>query len=518
VDGDLNPRMVDSGTIAAGHVVVIGGGIAGLAAAHRLLQSAPGTRVTLLETADRLGGTILTERVDEFIVEGGPDSFLASKPRGIGLSEEVGIAATLQGVTHRPRRAYVLSRGQLHELPEGLSGLVPSRLAPLARSRLLSPAGKARVALDYLLPRRAGQNDESLGGFIRRRLGGEAWERLVEPLMAGIYAAHGDQLSLAATFPQLRDAERQHGSLIRGVRVARAATAALAPAGSAFLTPTGGLGTLVTAIATRLQDGGVTIRTGACAVAVSRGRSSPLCLPLLPSPPYPPLPSGPGEGRHAVTNDGYVVHLATGETIDADAVIVATPAHVAAGVLRTLDSPLAAELDAIPHASTALVSLAYRREEIPHPLDAHGYVVSRAEGGPVLACTWTSRKWPGRAPDGWELLRVFLGRLGREAALDQDDAALITLARAELESRLGVRTAPALTRVHRWPRGMPQYVLGHPARIARIETALAAHPGLALAGNAYRGVGIPDCIASGERAAALTAAHVRRATVRSSAA
>jgi oxygen-dependent protoporphyrinogen oxidase len=226
VDGNLSGASRD---VETGHVTVVGGGIAGLAAAHRLVDVAPELRVTLLEAEDRLGGKIVTERVDGFVIEGGPDSFLAAKPRGLGLSAEVGLGDRLQGVTPQKRRAFILSRAHLHDLPEGLTGLVPTRLAPLARSSLLSPTGKARLPSTTSSPARRIEGDESLGAFIRRRLGAEAWERLVEPLMAGIYAADGDQLSLAATFPQLRDAERQHGGLIKGVLATRALAAAAGP-------------------------------------------------------------------------------------------------------------------------------------------------------------------------------------------------------------------------------------------------------------------------------------------------
>jgi oxygen-dependent protoporphyrinogen oxidase len=484
VDGDLSEL---AGSAAAGHVVVLGGGITGLAAAHRLLHvriaAPPGPRVTLIETNDRLGGKIVTERIDGFVVEGGPDSFLASKPRGIGLCAELGIGdrpqLQLQGVKPQRRRAFVLWRGRLHDLPEGLSGLVPTRLAPLARSTLLSPFGKARVALDYLLPARHVAGDESLGGFVRRRLGREAWERLVEPLMAGIYAADGDQLSLAATFPQLREAERRYGGPIKGVLAARRQAPAPVPMPeSAFLTPAAGLDALVTALEKRLQDGGVALVRGAAAVAV--------------------MPSG----------SGFDVRLAGG-SIQADAVIVATPAYAAADLLADLDSGLAAELAAIPHASTAIVTLGYRQKEISHPLDGHGYVIPRAEGSPILACTWSSRKWARRAPEGWELIRVFVGRAGQEDLLAADDETLVALAVREVAARLGVTAPASLTRVRRWPRGMPQYLLGHPQRVARIEAAQRTHPGLYLAGNALHGVGLPDCIASGERAADATVAHLR---------
>ena len=277
---------------------------------------------------------------------------------------------------------------------------MPTRLAPLARSTLLSPLGKARVALDYLLPARRAAGDESLGGFIRRRLGREAWERLVEPLMAGIYAADGDQLSLAATFPQLREAERRYGGLIKGVLAARRQAPAPVPApGSAFLTPAAGL-----------DD--ASRRVGEAAP----GRRSHART------------RRPGHSRDARSGSAFDVRLAAGDSIQADAVIVATPAYAAADLLADLDPVLAAELDAIPHASTAIVTLAYRREEISHPLDGHGYVIPRAEGSPILACTWSSRKWAGRAPEGWELIRVFIGRAGQEDVLAADDETLVALA------------------------------------------------------------------------------------------
>jgi oxygen-dependent protoporphyrinogen oxidase len=483
VDGDLSES---AGSAATGHVVVLGGGITGLAAAHRLLQThadaTPGLRVTLVEAGDRLGGKIVTEHRDGFVIEGGPDSFLATKPRGIRLCEELGTEGNLhlQGVRPQRRRAFVLWSDRLHDLPEGLSGLVPTRLAPLARASLLSPLGKARVGFDYLLPARRAPGDESLGAFIRRRLGREAWERLVEPLMAGIYAADGDQLSLAATFPQLREAECRYGGLIKGVLAARRLAPAPVPApGSQFLTPAGGLGTLVGALETRLREGGATLALGNPATAVTSSGS------------------------------GFDVRLAAGGVIEANAVIVATPAYAAADLLAELDPVLATELAAIPHASTAIVTLAYRGEEIRHPLDGHGYVIPRAEGSPILACTWSSRKWAGRAPEGWELIRVFIGRAGQEEALATGDDALIALAVQEVAARLGVTAPASLTRVHRWPRAMPQYLLGHPERIARIEAAQRGHPGLYLAGNAFHGVGLPDCIASGERAADAAAAHLR---------
>jgi oxygen-dependent protoporphyrinogen oxidase len=364
--------------------VVVGGGITGLAAALRLTQLLPEASITLLEADNRLGGKIVTERVDGFLIEGGPDSFLASKPRGLGLCTELGLADALQGTTPRPHRAYVRRRGRLHELPEGLSGLVPTRLGPLLRSGLLSPAGKLRVALDALLPPRPGTADESVGAFVRRRLGREAYEWLVEPLMAGIYAGDGDLLSLAATFPHLREGERRHGGLIRGVLAAQRGAPTPPTLRRGFLTPIRGLGDLVAAGEERLQSAGAVVVTGAPVHRLER------------------------RGRR------WLVEHSGGRQLEAEAVILATPAFAAAVLLQPIDAGLAAELAAVPYASSAIVTLAFPADAVPRPLDAHGYVVPRAEGRPALACTWTSAKWAHRAPPGMALLRVFLGRFGQE--------------------------------------------------------------------------------------------------------
>ena len=473
---------MDGHLTARPHVVVIGGGASGLAAARRLLQHEPRPRVSLIESETQFGGKIRTERMDDFVIEGGPDSFLSGKPRGVGLATELGLGDTLIGVTPQQHRAFILYGDAFHPIPEGLTGLVPTKLGPVARSGLLSLRGKARLALDYVLPKHAGA-DEALGAFVRRRLGDEAWERLVEPLMAGIYAADGDQLSLAATFPQLQAAEREHGGLIKGVVAARAnAPAASGPVRPPFLTPANGLGIMVDSLVAHLVSDGADLRPGTRALSVSQ-----------PSP----------GGRYEVALDGE-------PPLWADAVILATPAHVTSALVGGLDHALSRDLAGIPHASTAIVTLAYRTEQLARPLTGHGYVAPRVVGGPVLACTWTSRKWAGRAPEGWELLRVFLGRSGDgEVLLERDDENLLAIAQAEVATRLGATGLPALSRVQRWPLGMPQYVLGHPERVARIEAAVATPAGLELAGNALRGVGVPDVIRSGEDAAARVLQNLR---------
>jgi protoporphyrinogen/coproporphyrinogen III oxidase len=439
-------------------VVVVGGGIAGLAAARRLESIAPDAEVVLVEREGVLGGKLQTERVDGFVIEAAADSFLSRKERGVGLCEELGLGGEL--IARRPehRRSFVRRGDELHPLPEGLTGMIPVSLDALEQSELLSPEGKARFAAEPDVPPAPGHDDESVASFVSRRFGREAYEALVEPLMTGIYGGDGDQLSLQATFPQLRALELEHGSILRGLS---------APPPSdrpPFVALRDGIGALVAAlreslVQTRLLVGRAAVRIGA----------------------------------------GFEIELAGGEAIAAEGVVVATPAFVTAELLADLDPGLAGAHAEIPYASSVVVTLAFSRADVV-PLDGYGYVVPRAGGGDVLACTWSSQKWEGRAPDDFVLLRVYAGRFGgRNVTLDTEDA-LVALACDEI-GFLGVTAEPVLTRVHRWPRGMPQYVLGHPERLARIDDALAAHPGLALAGAAYRGVGIPDCIQSGELAA-----------------
>jgi oxygen-dependent protoporphyrinogen oxidase len=453
-------------------VVVIGGGIAGLAAAYRLTQIAPEVAVTLIESDHRLGGKILTERVDGFVIEGGPDTFLSLKPRGLGLCRELGLENRLHGTNEKIRRTYVMCGNKLHELPEGLTGLIPSRFGPMTKTGLISPLGKLRMGLEYFLPPRSLNGDESLAAFVERRLGRELYDRLIEPLMGGIYAGDGEQLSLAATFPQLRQTELEYGGLIRGMLAAKKKAPPSKPGSkkwSAFLTPTTGLAEIVEALETKLI--GVAVRVG---TRVARVKAAP---------------------------PGYSVIVENGEAMRADAVIFATPASVTADLISNLDSQIALALRAIPYVSTATVSVAYPLADIPRPLDGYGYIIPRAEGRPILACTWTSTKFPHRAPEGHSLIRAFVGRAGQEDVLERTDQELLQLVCDELRRTLGITTPPILYRIFRWPKAMPQYTLGHLDRLAVIEQRLAAHPGLFVAGNAYRGIGIPDCIASGEAAA-----------------
>jgi oxygen-dependent protoporphyrinogen oxidase len=453
-------------------VVIVGGGIAGLAAAYRLAQREPAAAVTLVERETRLGGKIVTDRADGFVIEGGPDAFLAYKPRGLGLCRELGLEERLHGTNSQIRRTYVLRGDKLYDLPEGLTGLIPSRLGPLVRSGLISPWGKLRMGLDYVIPPRSVDGDESVAAFVERRLGREVYDHLIEPLLSGIYAGDGAELSLAATFPQLRQTELDSGGLIKGMLAARRKAPAPNPNGkprAAFLTPTTGLAEIVEALEERLSG-----------IEILRGTG---VLSLEPTSP------------------GYRVRLANGDSRQAEAVILATPAYATAEMVAGLDAPLADALRGIPYASTATVSVAYRLADIPRPLDGYGYLIPRAENRPVLACTWTSTKFPHRAPEGFGLIRAFIGRAGQQDVLDRDDEELVALVREEMQRVLGITAAPTLHRIFRWPKAMPQYTLGHLARLETIDQRLAALPGLFVAGSAYRGIGLPDCIHSGEQAA-----------------
>jgi oxygen-dependent protoporphyrinogen oxidase len=343
--------------------------------------------------------------------------------------------------------------------------MIPTDLDALAESDLLSAEGKERFAAEVDIPPAPAGEDESIASFVSRRLGREAYEKLVEPLMTGIYGGDGEQLSLRATFPALRTLELEHGSLLRGLLAQPPTTGTHPP----FLSLRGGMGVLVDALVRSFER--TKIRSG-CAV-----RS------IYPRP----------EGGYAVGLDG-------GEMLAADALVLAAPAFAVADLVADVDDDFAAAHREIPYASSAIVTLAFRAEDVAHPLDGYGYVVPRSEGSDVLACTWTSQKWPERAPDGTVLMRVYAGRFGGPEVTAYSDAELLALALSEV-GLLGIEAEPLLTRVHRWPRSMPQYVLGHTNLLERIDVALEPHPGLAVAGAAYRGVGIPDCIRSGEDAA-----------------
>ena len=432
-------------------VLVLGGGVAGLAAALRLAEA--GRRVRLLEASDRLGGVVRTVRQSGFTAEAGPDVFLARKPAALRLCERLGVETA-------PARggALILRHGRLYPLPAGLTGLVPGQLRPLLTTRALGLRARLRAALEPLVPARRSSGDESLEAFAVRRFGRRTWAGLIEPLLGGLYGTDAGPISLRATLPHLHERERA-GPFLR----VRGPEAGGAP-GSPFRRPTGGMDALVDALADALRQRGGVVETGAPVEAVE---------------------------------PGWRVQRADGTAREADALLVALPPPAAAAVLRPLDADLAAPLAAIPMGSAAAAFLGWLAADADRVPDASGWLVPASEGGAVQAVTMLSRKHPGTAPPGHDLARVFF----RPAALDQDDGALLDAAREHLGRVVGLRGEPALQFVHRWRAAAPRYTLGHPARVEAVREAAARHPGLALAGAALRGVGLPDVIAGAEAAA-----------------
>jgi protoporphyrinogen/coproporphyrinogen III oxidase len=451
-------------------VVVVGGGIAGLSAAYELQRR--GVHVRLLEASARVGGVILTERFDGWVIDAGPDSLLVQKPAAVALCRELGIADRLVS-TLEPRAAYVLRDGRLHGIPEGSFLGFPIRATALAKSSLFTWGGKLRMALEVVIPRGAGNADESIAAFVRRRFGAEAADYLAEPLLAGIHAGDAERLSVRALFPRLLHAEQQTGSVIRSLRAMRMQPS---PQG-AFVSLPGGVGELVDALGSALSPG--TIALAARVTHVRRATA-------------------------------FVIDTEAG-AFQARAVVLAVPAYTTGNLLRGLDTTLAALCDAVPYASTATVAFGYRRDQIRHPMRGSGFVVPRLERSPLLAATWVTSKWPGRAPDGCALVRAFLGGGRDPQRLDMTDDELVSSAREALEDVLEIDGPPIFARLFRWSRQTPQYEVGHLDRLAAIERRLLSIPGVFVTGSGFRAAGIPDCVADGRQAATAAAEYLARA-------
>ena len=477
-------------TSRAPHVVVVGAGITGLTTAYRLRQHRPVIRITVVEGSTRPGGKIITDHVDGFVIEGGPDSIVTFKPQALDLAMELGLAGRLRSNDASTSGTYVMHRGRPRRLPDGMNGFIPRRIWPIAKTGLLTPAAKIRLLLEYAVPTRRDPSDESVESFVSRRLGAQVYRRLVEPLVSGIFAADPADLSLQATLPQLRAAEEKHGSLVRSVVAERradrrAARRALhlpttASSARAMVAPMAGMGELVEALGRNLPGVDTLLQTRV--VAIDRAHDG-----------------------------GYSVELATArgrEWLPADAVVVAVPATAAADALQGLDHGLATVLRETPYSSSVTVSLGYRAADVPKRLEGHGYLVPAQERRMARACTWSSSKYPGRAPHGHVLLRVSLGGAGRPTLAGMSDSQLQSMAQSELAASLGITADPVVGRVYSWTGVMPQYTVGHLSRVAAAERILSVHPGIVLAGSGYHGLSIPDCIGSAERAAASVLATV----------
>ncbi len=470
-------------------VAIIGGGTSGLSAAMTLERArAEGAALeyVLFESASRLGGVLRTERVDGCLVEGGPDSFLTEKSWGLDFVRELGLGDQLIGSNDRDRKTYILVKGRLEPIPDGLMFMVPTRIAPILTTRLFSLPAKVRMARElWQKPGYVSDHDETVAELVGRHFGPEMVDRLADPLLAGVYGGDAAQLSAAAVLPRFVEMEKRYGSLSRAMLAARKQRAQAertggrklaAPPRPLFTSLKDGMQQLVDTMVPRLAPGAA--RTG-----------------------NPVVSLGPSES-------GWLVAPRQGSPEEFDAVILALPAYAAATLARNAAPLLAAELDQIPYSSSMTVTLGYSMNHLRHLPPGFGFLVPRSEGRRMLACTFVHVKFPHRAPPDRGIIRAFLGGSRDEAVLDLSDAEVLEQVRRNLREIVRVTAEPRFARVYRWRRAMAQYASGHLERVARIAQLCRAIPGLYLAGNAYRGIGVPDCIASGITAAAEAGVHI----------
>ncbi len=465
-------------------IVIVGGGISGLAAANRILEESQRlqkpVQLRLLEAASRLGGVIHTVERDGFVLEGGPDSFISEKPWALALCRRLGLESRLIGTMESHRRSFIVRQGKLLPVPDGFYLMAPTQLWPVVTTSIFSWPGKLRMAADLLLPRRkisAPGQDESLASFVRRRLGQEALERMAQPMVGGIYTADPEVLSLRATMPRFLEMEEKHRSLIlamlrqhqQAMSVKSASVAG--PRYGLFVSLDRGMRGLVEALEKKLPPEALHLN---CEV-----RSL----------------------QRNVSARRWVLQLQNGSQIEADAVCLALAAYQSAEIVENLDARLAGKLRKITYASTATVNLAYRDEDLPSPLEGFGFVVPAIEKRELLACTFSHMKFAGRAPRQHVLLRAFMGGALQPQSFAFGDSEMVSIVRRNLAQLLNIQRPPVFALVERHPSAMAQYHVGHLDLIAGIEALIEKHPSLQLAGNAFAGVGIPDCVRWGEECA-----------------
>lgn len=447
-------------------VVIVGGGISGLAAAYKLVEANQNLEVIVLEAGPKCGGVISSTRQGEVILEEGPDSILTQKPWALNLIKRLGLEKHVIETEKENRRTYVAWGGKLHALPEGFIMLAPTNFVTFFASTLFSPFGKLRMALEKFLPAKKDNKDESLANFVRRRFGNEALERIAQPMIGGIYTADPEKLSLKATMPRFLDLEQQHGSVISGLMKSdRKASGARY---SLFIALDKGLGLIVDTLVSKLSA--ESIRTNAAVAGIKKN------------------------------NTGFSVELKDGESIQSDAVIVATPAIQAGQMLSSFDSKLSKLLSQIEYAPSAVLNLVYNKSEVPN-FNGFGFVVPDKEKSSIIACTFVSQKYAGRAPKDTVLIRAFMGGALAKDVYLQNDEQLVESAKKELQKYLHINAQPKQAKLTRYPSSMPQYHLGHLELIADIQKLSGTYTGFALAGNYLHGPGIPDCVLTGETAA-----------------
>jgi oxygen-dependent protoporphyrinogen oxidase len=457
-------------------IAIIGGGITGLSAAYALQKEVEkrdeAITFVLIEKDDRLGGSILTEKKKGFIIEGGPDCFLSEKPEALALCHKLGLQDHLIGTNAGVRRIFILSQGMLRELPEGFMLLAPTNFSSFIKNPLITFAGKIRMAMDLVIPAKKSAEDESLAQFITRRLGKEVLEKIAEPLIAGIHTSNPETMSLKSTFPRLIELEKTYRSLIIGmIKRKKMVKGKKSPNNyTMFMSLKEGLATLPETLAASINPGA--LLTGTRLIRLKKDSGA----------------------------EGYLLCLAKGEVLKVQAIVLATPAFVTADLIKEIDPVLSSTLASIPYVSTATVSMAYEQKDVSYPMHGSGFVIPRSENRKIMACTWTSIKFAHRAPRDKFLIRCFVGGIKNEHLTRLQDSALIAIVREELRDIMGITAEPLFTKVFRWEKSMPQYTIGHETKLQKIEERLSGNPGLFLAGNAYYGIGISDCIKNGEKA------------------
>lgn len=463
-------------------IVIVGGGISGLTAAYKIKKKSSETNlpieVLLIEEKKRLGGIFLTEKIDGFLIEGGPDSFELEKPHTLVLAEELGIADRVIGCNEEAHLTFVFWNNKLWQLPRGLLALAPTRISSILLCPLLSWSGKIRVLLELAISPLGDEDEEiSLAEFYKRRLGKEIFDRVVEPLLGSIYACIPETISVKSCWPRALTMEKEHGSLLRGMlarrKMASKKTKAEKKKLPVFMTFKQGMSELIETLVEHI--GSEAFITGEKVVS---------------------LKLNSGQKR-------FTILLDDGRVITADACILATaPSFATAEIVRNIDPSLADVLLKIPYVSSATISLGYEREKFSHPLRGFGVLVSRQEKLQVKAISWSSTKFAYRASEGYVLIRCFIGTAEDEGIVYQSNEEILKVVKEELKKIMGVNSEPILTKIYRWENSMPQYLLGHEERVRFIEQRLAdKYPGLYLIGNAYRGIGISDCIYNATRVA-----------------